>query len=93
MTRLLSSFLRSLSDTLRTRALEALQKRRLRKMLKRVGSIQMTNLLKLPTWADKRRVYAVVETPRGSHAKLEFDPKLKVFTLSKPLLAGLTLPL
>jgi inorganic pyrophosphatase len=52
----------------------------------------MTNLVKLPTWADKRRVYAVVETPRGSHAKLEFDPKLKAFTLSKPLLAGLTYP-
>src|SRR5690349_23399208 len=52
----------------------------------------MTNLVKLPTWADKRRVYAVVETPRGSHAKLEFDPKLKIFTLSKPLLTGLTYP-
>jgi inorganic pyrophosphatase len=52
----------------------------------------MTNLLKLPTWADKQRVYAVVETPRGSHVKLDFHPKLKVFTLSKPLLAGLTYP-
>ena len=50
------------------------------------------NFLKLPTWADKDYVYAVVETPRGSRAKLEFDPKLKVFTLSKPLLAGLTYP-
>jgi len=52
----------------------------------------MANPLKLPTWADEKRVYAVVETPRGSRAKLEFDPKLKVFTLSKPLLAGLTYP-
>jgi inorganic pyrophosphatase len=52
----------------------------------------MTNLTKLPTWADKKHVYAVVETPRGSRAKLEFDPKLRVFTLSKPLLAGLTYP-
>jgi inorganic pyrophosphatase len=33
-----------------------------------------------------------VETPRGSRCKLEFDAKLKVFTLSKPLLAGLTYP-
>jgi inorganic pyrophosphatase len=31
-------------------------------------------------------------TPRGSRAKLEFDPKLGVFTLAKPLLAGLTYP-
>src|SRR5438874_6967987 len=52
----------------------------------------MTNLAKLPTWADKKRVYAVVETPRGSRAKLSFDPKLRAFTLSKPLLAGLTYP-
>jgi inorganic pyrophosphatase len=36
----------------------------------------MTNFAKLPTWADKQHVYAVVETPRGSRAKLEFDPKL-----------------
>src|SRR4051794_12199405 len=52
----------------------------------------MTNLAKLPTWADKERIYAVVETPRGSRAKLEFDPKLRVFTLSKSLLVGLTYP-
>jgi inorganic pyrophosphatase len=52
----------------------------------------MPNLAKLPTWADRTHVYTVVETPRGSRAKLEFDPKLGVFTLSKPLLAGLTYP-
>jgi inorganic pyrophosphatase len=52
----------------------------------------MTNYTKLPTWADKSHLYAVVETPRGSRAKLEFDTKLRVFTLSKPLLTGLTYP-
>jgi len=52
----------------------------------------MTNYSKLPTWADDHQVYAVVETPRGSGAKLEFEPKLGVFTLAKPLLAGLTYP-
>jgi inorganic pyrophosphatase len=52
----------------------------------------MTNYLKLPTWADSGHVHAVVETPRGSRAKLEFDPKLGAFTLAKPLLAGLTYP-
>jgi hypothetical protein len=29
---------------------------------------------------------------RGSHCKLEFDTKLRAFTLAKPLLAGLTYP-
>ena len=53
---------------------------------------EMTNYMKLPTWADIDHVHAVVETPRGSRAKLEFDPKLGAFTLAKPLLAGLTYP-
>jgi inorganic pyrophosphatase len=52
----------------------------------------VTNLAQLPTWSDKQHIYAVVETPRGSRCKLDFDPKLKVFTLSKPLMAGLTYP-
>src|SRR4051794_20275624 len=52
----------------------------------------MTNYFKLPTWADKDHVYAVVETPRSSRVKLEFDPKLGAFTLAKPLFAGLTYP-
>jgi hypothetical protein len=52
----------------------------------------MPDFLKLPTWANKGCVYAVVETPRGSRAKLDFDPKLSVFTLTKPLMAGLSYP-
>lgn len=52
----------------------------------------MTNLLKLPAWADDKHVFAVVETPRGSTCKLDFDPELRVFTLSKPLMAGLSYP-
>lgn len=52
----------------------------------------MTDLLKLPTWADGEYVFAVVETPRSSTCKLDFDPKLGVFTLAKPLMAGLSYP-
>src|SRR3981189_2660583 len=52
----------------------------------------MTNLLKLPTWADKTRIHAVVETHRGSRCKLESAPKRRAFTRAKPLLAGLTYP-
>ena len=47
----------------------------------------MTNLFKIPTWADKEHIHAVVETPRGSTCKLDFDPELKVFTLAKALMA------
>ena len=52
----------------------------------------MTNLLKLPTWADKKKIYAVIETPRGSTCKLDFEPKLRIFTLAKPLMTGLAYP-
>jgi inorganic pyrophosphatase len=52
----------------------------------------MTNLLKLPTWADDKHIFAVVETPRGSTCKLNFVPELGTFTLAKPLMAGLSYP-
>jgi inorganic pyrophosphatase len=42
----------------------------------------MTNLFKLPTFSDDGNLRVVVETPRGSQAKLDYDPKLKTFTLS-----------
>ena len=56
------------------------------------GATRHDQLPEAAAWADKSRLHAVVETPRGSHVKLEFDPKLKAFTLAKPLLAGLTYP-
>ncbi len=52
----------------------------------------MPNLTKISTWADKKHIYTVVETPRGSRCKLEYDSSLRAFTLAKPLLAGLTYP-
>jgi inorganic pyrophosphatase len=52
----------------------------------------VTNLLKIATWADEENINAIVETPRRSTCKLDFDPKLRVFTLAKPLMAGLTYP-
>jgi inorganic pyrophosphatase len=52
----------------------------------------MTDLLKLPIRNDDGDVHVVVETTRGSAAKLEYDPDLGVFTLSKALMLGLTYP-
>jgi inorganic pyrophosphatase len=52
----------------------------------------MADLLKLPVRSKAGDVFVVVETPRGSAAKLEFDPALQVFTLSKSLILGLTYP-
>jgi inorganic pyrophosphatase len=52
----------------------------------------MPNLINLPSFTDDGDVYVVVETPRGSRAKFDYDPKLKAFTLSKSLLTGLSYP-
>src|SRR5256885_1212997 len=52
----------------------------------------MTNLIKLPAFDDDGNVHVVVETPRGARAKLTYDPDLRVFILSKSLMAGLTYP-
>src|ERR1700751_4396959 len=52
----------------------------------------MPNLVNLPPFTEDGDVYVVVETPRGSRAKFDYDPKLKSFTLSKSLLTGLTYP-
>ena len=52
----------------------------------------MPNLTNLPPFTEDGDVYVVVETPRGSRAKFDYDPKLKTFTLSKSLLTGLTYP-
>src|SRR3954468_474405 len=52
----------------------------------------MGNLHNLPVRNDRGDVHVVVETPRGSAAKLEFDPQLQAFTLSKSLMLGLSYP-
>lgn len=52
----------------------------------------MVDLLKLPVRNEDGDVHVVVETTRGSAAKLEYDPGLQVFTLSKALILGLTYP-
>ncbi len=52
----------------------------------------MGNLQNLPVRDKNGDIHVVVETPRGSAAKLEFDPELGAFTLSKALILGLTYP-
>jgi inorganic pyrophosphatase len=52
----------------------------------------MPNFLNLPALTEDGDVRVVIETPRGSRAKLAYDPKLETFTLSKSLLVGLSYP-
>ena len=46
---------------------------------------------KIPTFY-KGLVNVIIETPRGSQNKFDFDPKLGVFTLSKTLPMGTVFP-
>jgi inorganic pyrophosphatase len=56
------------------------------------GRYPMPSFVNLPSFTDDGDVHVVVETPRGSRAKFDYDPKLETFVLSKSLLTGLTYP-
>ena len=67
-------------------ALSALRRKRT------LRTFTMPNFINLPPFTEDGDVHVVVETPRGSRAKFEYDPKLEAFILSKSLLTGLTYP-
>jgi inorganic pyrophosphatase len=52
----------------------------------------MPNYVKLRPFDDDGNLNMVVETPRGSAVKLKYEPKTKVFTVSRSLVLGLTYP-
>src|SRR5947199_8980706 len=52
----------------------------------------MTDFLTLPARTKRGAFHVVVESPRGSRAKIKYDPKLRAFTLSRPLVMGLRYP-
>jgi hypothetical protein len=57
-----------------------------------LGRSAIPNFFNLPLFADDGDVHVVTETPRGSHVKFAYDPKLKAFILRKSLLTGLNYP-
>jgi inorganic pyrophosphatase len=50
------------------------------------------NLDELPTRDDSGVPRAVIETPRGSMAKLKYEPSLGAFLFSRPLVLGVVYP-
>lgn len=46
----------------------------------------------LASWSEQGSLHVVIETPRGSGAKLKFDPELGAMTLSRPLPLGVVYP-
>src|SRR6187397_2754701 len=59
-------------------------------LIARIMIIMKLHLLPAFVRGDFFRV--VVESPRGSNAKLKFDPELEAMSLSRPLTYGLTYP-
>lgn len=51
-----------------------------------------SSLARLPPFDRHGNLHVVVETPRGSTGKIKLDKKLGVFTLSRPLPAGMAYP-
>ena len=50
------------------------------------------SLDRLPTRADGDCVNVIVESPRGSRLKFDFEPKLGTFTVGRPLPLGMSYP-
>ena len=50
------------------------------------------SLDRLPTRAEGDCVNVIVESPRGSRLKFDFDPKLGTFTVGRPLPLGMSYP-
>src|SRR5688500_18220218 len=50
------------------------------------------DLDRLPLRGEEGGFHVVVESPRGARIKLKYDPKLKVITYARPLVAGLHYP-
>ena len=50
------------------------------------------SLATLPAFGPEGSVHVVVGSPRGSTVKLKYDADLEAFTLSRPLIEGLSYP-
>jgi inorganic pyrophosphatase len=50
------------------------------------------SLNRLPTFVSDDVFHVVVESPRGSSIKLQYDPELDAMSISRPLAAGLVYP-
>jgi inorganic pyrophosphatase len=52
----------------------------------------MPNLINLPARDEKRCLNVVVEVPRGSRAKIKYEPMLDTFRFMRPLVLGAPYP-
>lgn len=54
--------------------------------------MMIADLVSLPAQSENGGIHVVVESPRGSRAKIKYEPKLRAFKFARPLVAGLFYP-
>jgi inorganic pyrophosphatase len=52
----------------------------------------MTDLMRVPARGTENTIHVVVETPRGTRAKIKLDPQLNAFIYVRPMPQGLSYP-
>ncbi len=52
----------------------------------------MGDLVALPTMSENGSIHVVIESPRGSSVKIKYEPRLRAFKFSRPLVAGVFYP-
>ncbi len=52
----------------------------------------MSNLMRLGAFTDEGLVHVIIETPKGSHNKFDYEPKKRLFSLHKVLPPGSVFP-
>jgi inorganic pyrophosphatase len=67
-------------------------KKKQEKKRKNSGAVGVAGLSRLPSLDSDGNVRVVVETPRGSRAKIAYDPEIGAFTFSRALPAGIAFP-
>jgi inorganic pyrophosphatase len=50
------------------------------------------DLTTIPAFLDEKAFHVVVESPRGSHVKLKYEPRWQTMSISRPLALGLSYP-
>src|SRR4051812_34751974 len=54
--------------------------------------LRMPNLVHLPSHDDEGNLQVIVEAPRGSKAKIKYDPGEQIFKFGRPLCLGTSYP-
>jgi inorganic pyrophosphatase len=61
-------------------------------MIRTYNPTMVTDISMLPARSANGAFHVVVESPRGSRVKIKYEPKMRAFMFSRPLVSGLHYP-